>query len=49
MTDEDMIRDDKVTVILTNEGYVKRMPAGNYKEQSRGGKGMISINLKEGD
>ena len=49
MTDEDMISNDKVTVILTNEGYVKRMPAGNYKEQSRGGKGMISINLKEGD
>ena len=49
ITDEDMISDDKVTVILTSEGYVKRMPASNYKEQARGGKGIISINLKEGD
>ena len=49
ITDEDMISNDKVTVILTSSGYVKRMPASNYKEQGRGGKGIISINLKEGD
>ncbi len=49
ITDEDMISDDKVTIILTSEGYVKRMNASNYKEQARGGKGVISINLKEGD
>ncbi len=49
ITEEDMISNDKVTVILTEEGYVKRMNTGNYKEQARGGKGIISINLKEGD
>ena len=49
MTDEDMISDEKVTIILTTQGYVKRMPANLYKEQARGGKGVISINLKEGD
>ncbi len=47
--DEDMISNDKVTVLLTNEGYVKRLALSNYREQARGGKGIISINLKEGD
>ncbi len=49
ISDEDMISNEKVTLILTNEGYIKRLPASNYHEQARGGKGTISINLKEGD
>ncbi len=49
ITNEDMITNDKVTVILTNNGYVKRLALSNYREQGRGGKGIISINLKEGD
>ena len=49
ITDEDMITNEKVTVILTNAGYIKRIGTINYKEQARGGKGVISINLKEGD
>lgn len=47
--DEDVISNEPVTVILTNTGYVKRMGTKEYKEQARGGKGIISINLKEGD
>ena len=49
ITDEDMISNESVSIILTNTGYVKRMPTASYKEQARGGKGVISINLKEGD
>ena len=49
ITNEDMITNEKVTVILTNAGYVKKLALSNYKEQGRGGKGIISINLKEGD
>jgi DNA gyrase subunit A len=49
ITDEDIITNEKITIILTNNGYVKRMGLQNYREQSRGGKGIISINLKEGD
>lgn len=49
ITNEDTISNEKVTVILTNGGYVKRLALTNYKEQGRGGKGIISINLKEGD
>ncbi len=47
--DEDLISDEPVTILLTNSGYVKRMSTGSYKEQDRGGKGIIAINLKEGD
>lgn len=49
ITNEDTISNEKVTVILTNGGYVKRLALSNYKEQGRGGRGIISINLKEGD
>ena len=49
ITNEDTISNEKVTIILTNNGYVKRLGLGNYREQARGGKGIISINLKEGD
>jgi len=47
--DEDFISDEQVTVILTDSGYVKRLNINNYKEQDRGGKGIIAMNLKEGD
>jgi len=47
--DEDLISDERVSVIFTNTGYVKRMPLATYKEQARGGRGVIAINLKEGD
>lgn len=49
ITNEDTISDEKVTIILTNGGYVKELPLATYREQARGGKGIISINLKEGD
>ncbi len=47
--DEDLISDDSVTIILTNSGYIKRLGVASYKEQERGGKGIIAMNLKEGD
>ncbi len=49
IANEDTISNEKVTIILTNNGYVKRLGLGNYREQARGGRGIISINLKEGD
>jgi DNA gyrase subunit A len=48
-TREEVIPDDESTVILTNNGYIKRMPTKVYREQERGGKGIIAIELKEGD
>lgn len=48
ITEEDMISNERVSVIFTNTGYIKRMPEA-YKEQARGGKGITAIGLKEGD
>jgi DNA gyrase subunit A len=48
-TQEEIIPDDEATIILTNNNYVKRMPTKVYREQDRGGKGIIAIELKEGD
>ncbi len=49
ITDEDMISNERVTVIMTNKGYVKRQNITTFKEQGRGGRGVIAINLTEGD
>ncbi len=45
---EDLIHDDHVVVILTKDGYIKRMKAETYKTQSRGGKGN-KISMKKPD
>ncbi|TDT69837.1 DNA gyrase subunit A [Hypnocyclicus thermotrophus] len=37
---EDIIKDEKMIVTLTNKGYVKRMALDKYKAQKRGGKGI---------
>jgi DNA gyrase subunit A len=47
--DEDLIKDEESVIILTGSGYVKRVSAGDYRQQGRGGKGVISIDLKDGD
>ncbi|MGC8623033.1 MAG: DNA gyrase subunit A [Candidatus Micrarchaeia archaeon] len=49
ITNEDIIEDVDSVIILTNDGYMKRMPAAAYKLQARGGRGIITINLKEED
>ena len=49
LKEEDLISNERTTVIYTHAGYIKRMGLDYYKEQARGGKGIIAINLKEGD
>lgn len=46
---EDLIEEEKVIITLTNEGYIKRLPANTYKVQNRGGKGVIGMSTKEDD
>ena len=46
---EDLIKDEDSIIILTKDGYMKRLPMDAYKNQGRGGRGVISIDLKEGD
>ena len=47
--DEDMIPDEEVAVTISHQGYVKRMPLDTYRQQHRGGVGIIGAEAKEGD
>ena len=47
--EEDLIKDEKVILTITNKGYVKRIGIDNYKAQKRGGRGVSSQNTIEDD
>jgi DNA gyrase subunit A len=46
---EDMIADQQMVISITHSGYVKRLPLATYRQQRRGGVGVMGMNLKEGD
>ncbi|MBI2549141.1 DNA gyrase subunit A [Candidatus Woesearchaeota archaeon] len=46
---EDLIKPEEVAVTVTHAGYAKRMPLDFYKQQRRGGKGIIGATAKDGD
>jgi DNA gyrase subunit A len=49
VTREDLIPEEDVVVVVTEQDYVKRMPAAQFDAQNRGGKGIIGADVKEGD
>jgi DNA gyrase subunit A len=46
---EDLIKEEDMVVTVTHEGYMKRLPIDTYKQQKRGGKGIIATETREGD
>lgn len=46
---EDLIEEEEVVVTITHFGYIKRIPLVTYKEQKRGGRGVIGVNTIEED
>ena len=46
---EDMIADQQMVISITHSGYVKRLPVATYRQQRRGGIGVMGMDLKEGD
>jgi len=46
---EDLIAEEEVVIIITNQGYVKRLSLDEYRAQRRGGKGLIGMKMKEDD
>jgi DNA gyrase subunit A len=46
---EDMIADQQMVISLTASGYVKRLPLATYRQQHRGGVGVMGMNMKEDD
>ncbi|MEK6886117.1 MAG: DNA gyrase subunit A [Nanoarchaeota archaeon] len=47
--EKDLVKKEEVIVSITDKGYIKRMPFQAYKEQKRGGKGVIGADLSTGD
>ncbi len=46
---EDLIPDTDVVVLVTRDGYIKRLPLDQYRRQHRGGRGLIRMETKEED
>ena len=46
---EDMIADEEMVVTISHNGYIKRLPANDWKTQKRGGKGMKGAKTREDD
>lgn len=49
ISEKDLVQQKEVIVTITDKGYCKRMDLRTYKEQKRGGKGVIGSNLATGD
>jgi len=49
ITDDMLIANKEVIVVLTKEGYVKHVPRETFKVQKRGGKGVTGMSTKESD
>jgi DNA gyrase subunit A len=46
---EDLIKKEEMAILVSNLGYIKRVPVSAYRNQGRGGKGMVSAKLTEED
>jgi DNA gyrase subunit A len=46
---EDLIAEEDMVIAITRSGYIKRLPVTAYREQKRGGKGVMGMDLKEDD
>ncbi|GAB7019918.1 DNA gyrase subunit A [Halostagnicola bangensis] len=49
VTHEDLIPEEDVVVVMTEDDYVKRMPIDAFDPQGRGGKGIIGADIKDED
>lgn len=47
--EKDLVQKKDVVISITDKGYAKRMDVKTYKEQKRGGKGVIGSDLATGD
>jgi DNA gyrase subunit A len=46
---EDMIAEEDMVIAITKSGYIKRLPVTTYREQRRGGIGVMGMELKDED
>jgi DNA gyrase subunit A len=46
---EDLIAEEDMVIAITRSGYIKRLPVTTYREQRRGGQGVMGMELKDDD
>jgi DNA gyrase subunit A len=46
---EDLIAQEDMTITITRDGYIKRLPVDTYRLQKRGGRGVVALTKKEED
>jgi DNA gyrase subunit A len=46
---EDLIAEEDMVIAITRSGYIKRLPVTAYREQRRGGVGVMGMDLKDED
>ncbi len=44
---EDLIADEQVVIAISNDDYIKRMPIDTFREQKRGGAGVMGMEMKK--
>ncbi len=49
LEEKDLVQKKEVVITITDKGYVKRMNTQTYKQQKRGGRGVIGSDLSTGD
>lgn len=49
MNMEDLIANEQVVITISEDDYVKRMPANTFREQRRGGQGITGMQMKRDD
>ena len=46
---EDLIPNEEMVVMISSDNYIKRLPLDTYKQQHRGGQGLLGMETKEDD
>jgi len=49
ISEEQLIKPEDVVVTITHSGYIKRTALNEYRQQGRGGRGIVAAETKEGD
>jgi len=46
---EDLVASEENIITMSNDGYIKRLQVDSYRQQKRGGRGIIAATIKEED
>jgi DNA gyrase subunit A len=49
INEEDLVKDERVLISITEQGYIKRVPSHTYRAQGRGGRGVTGMTTRDED